>query len=252
MSPTETPQPKQRRAYFEGLYRDHSEPWTYSHRAAELLRHEYLAETLRGLRPSFRRILDVGCSQGQLTARLTGLAPQLWAVDLSAAALQRARERCRAAAATAHRGRSTTFGFAQVSSLTLPFPAESFDLILLCDGIHSWQLSAQEQARCLEEANRVLLPGGYALLSDHLKLADFDPLLGRVRESPLRLASVRYLHNRLWYSLERGLRPVRGRRATQALLGSRGVARALSMLSSLAGRRGAKHITIVAQKPPSA
>jgi SAM-dependent methyltransferase len=179
------------------------------------------------------------------------VAPEVYAVDLSSGALARARERCHAASSSAPPRKATTFRFAQVSSLALPFSDESFDLILLCDGIHSWQLTPAEQARCLEEAHRVLLPGGYALLSDHLKVADFDPLVGRVRASPLRLASVRYLHNRLWYSLERGLRPVRDWPITRAVLGSRTVARALSGLSSLAGRRGAKHISLVAQKPPS-
>lgn len=252
MSSTRTPPPKDRRAYFEGLYRDQAEPWTYSHRAAEVLRHDALADTLRGLRPSFRRVLDVGCSQGQLTARLVGLTPEVYAVDLSAGALARARERCRLAAASAPHAKPIAFHFAQVSSLALPFPDESVELILLCDGIHSWQLTPAEQAMCLEEAHRVLVPGGYALLSDHLKVADFDPLVGRVRASPLRLASVRYLHNRLWYSMERSLRRVKNRSLAQALLGSQSLARTLTVFSQLAGRRGAKHISIVAQKPPAA
>ena len=242
---------RERRAYFEGIYEEQQEPWRYSGRAAEVLRHDTFAELIRSIRPSYARILDVGCSQGQLTARLVGLAPEIHAMDISSAALRRARARCAEAAANGGpRQRTSAFHFCQGSSLALPFPAESVDLVLLCDGIHSWRLSPEEQAAVLREAHRVLVPGGTALLSDHLKPTAFDTLIGRVQASPLGVQSVRYLHNRLWYSLERGLSPLGNPRWVQALLGSKTVARGLGALSRLAGRRGAKHLSIVAQKDP--
>ena len=58
---------RERRAYFDGLYQGQAEPWTYSVRAAEVLRHETLERAVRSLRPRFERVLDVGCSLGQLT-----------------------------------------------------------------------------------------------------------------------------------------------------------------------------------------
>ena len=64
---------RERREYFDGLYRGEAEPWTYSARAAELLRHESLERAVRSLKSRFERVLDVGCSQGQLTARLVGV-----------------------------------------------------------------------------------------------------------------------------------------------------------------------------------
>jgi ubiquinone/menaquinone biosynthesis C-methylase UbiE len=169
-------------------------------------------------------------------------------MDLSAVALARARARC--AAESARAAVPNTYSFCQGSSLKLPFRPDSFELVLLCDGLYSWWLTAEEQQVALAEAHRVLVPGGYAVLSEHLKPNLFDTLIGRVRSSPLDLIEVRYLHNRLWYSLERGLRRVRNQPASRALLASRGVAKALQAVSRLAGRRGAKHLYIVVQKRP--
>lgn len=239
---------RERRAYFDGLYTDQAEPWTYSARAAEVLRHETLEQNIRALRSRFERVLDIGCSQGQLTARLVGITRRYHAMDLSAFAIVRARERC--AIESARAGVPNAFSFCQGSSLKLPFRSGSFDLVMLCDGLHSWQLEAEEQAVALAEAHRVLVPGGYAVLSEHMRPVLFDTLIGRVRSSPLDVVEVRYLHNRLWYSFERGLGPLQKKSVSRALLASRRVARLLQSLSRLAGRRGAKHLYIVGQKRP--
>jgi SAM-dependent methyltransferase len=235
-----------RKAYFDGLYREQPEPWTYSGRAAELLRHEHVARTARRLRPRFERILDVGCSLGQLTARMAGSAPEVYGIDISPTAVRQAQARCDAVPGT-----RTAFRFAVGSSTEIPFADGAFDLALLCDGLHSWRLSPEDQARTLLETSRLLAPGGHVILTDHLKTRQFDPFLRRVEESPLEVLDVRYLHNRLWYSLARALRPVQDRPPARALLASRWLARGLSGVSRLAGRRGAKHVRVVARKPPA-
>jgi hypothetical protein len=56
----------------------------------------------------------------------------------------------------------------------------------------------------------------------------------------------------LWYSLERALRGHRQRPWVRGVLASRNLGRALSRLSQLAGRRGSKHLCIVARRPSAA
>jgi SAM-dependent methyltransferase len=240
---------------FDGLYRHEAEPFSYSRRAAEVFRHEYVARTVRSLRPNFGRILDVGCSVGQLTARLRGASPEVYGIDVSPTAIGRARARCDEARRTpgivkaGAAPMTTEFHFAAADSLDLPFPSATFDLVLICDGLHSWRLTPAEQTRTLEEVHRLLTPGGLVLLTEHLKPAQFHVFVGRVRASPLAVFSVRYLHDRLWYGLERNLRPFADRPATQAILANRAVAHGLRVIASLAGHRGAKHLCIVAGKP---
>jgi SAM-dependent methyltransferase len=250
LSQDESQQPQRtRRANFERLYATQAEPWTYSARAAEVMRHDHVEETIRGLKPRYDRILDIGCSVGQLTSRLAGLSPRVQGMDVSPTAVRRARERCDAAAERSA-GARTAFRFCLGSSIDTPFRDGLFDLVLMCDGLHSWRLTPEEQARSLEQAHRILVPGGYAIFTEHLRPANFDAIIDRIKASPLEVVSVRYLHNRLWYSMERNLSRFRDRRSVQALLASRRVARGLMAVASLAGRRGAKHLCVIAQKAP--
>jgi SAM-dependent methyltransferase len=228
--------------YFDGLYRRDAEPWDYSGRGAETIRHETVAGLAAELAPATGRVLDLGCSIGQLTARLDGVGGEVHGLDLSPTAARAARERC-AELPTAAR-----FLFAAASTLAPPYRPASFDLILVCDGLHSWRLSPQEQSDALASVHQLLAPGGVAILTEHLKQRDFDPFIGRIRDSPLHVRQVRYLHDRLWYTLERALRPVRQRTGARRVLASRRVGRALMAAASLVGRRGAKHLLVVAQR----
>lgn len=76
--------------YFERRYR-RPDPWGY-HSAYEQTKYE---RTLAVLRPRYRRILEVGCSEGRFTVRLAERGDEVWGVDLSPTAVERARARCR-------------------------------------------------------------------------------------------------------------------------------------------------------------
>jgi SAM-dependent methyltransferase len=230
-----------RQEYFEELYRREAEPWSYSTRAAESLRHDIIAAIASAPGRRCERALDVGCSIGQLTGRLAGTAPCICGIDISPTAVRMARARCGGLT-------GSTFAFAAASAALPPFRARSFDLLLLCDGLQSWRLAPEEQAATLEALHDVARPGALVILTDHLKVRDFDPFIERVRHSPLEVERVSYLHDRLWYTLERALRPIRHRTAVQRLLASKRVGRALMAAGRLAGRRGAKHLLIVARR----
>jgi ubiquinone/menaquinone biosynthesis C-methylase UbiE len=253
------PEPREKEArqeFFDALYRTRQEPWDYSRNAAELLRHDLVVRTTRAFTAGHpdARVLDVGCSLGQLTARLAGLAAEVHAIDLSAAAVAEARERCARASAAAA-GRPSSFHFYVGSVTQLPFAPASFDVLLMCDGLvggHSWGLTPEEQKVALEQAYRVTAPGGRVILTDALKPHQIAGFVERVEESPFEVAAMRLIHDRLWYSVDRAARPIRDWRLPRAALASRGVARLLMALSRLGGRRGSKHVLILARKPEAA
>ena len=104
---------------FEGRYRQQEEPWSFSERAAELLRHQWVVATARQYAAA--RMLDVGCSLGQLTSSLAKLPTELHANDVSPTAVTRARARL---------GRTAAVRFCSGSATTLPFATASFDVVL--------------------------------------------------------------------------------------------------------------------------
>jgi ubiquinone/menaquinone biosynthesis C-methylase UbiE len=145
---------------FDEMHRNLAEPFDYSKRAAEILRHRFVYETVELLQPRPRRLLDIGCSRGQLTAKLTEISDVLIAIDVSRIAVAGAREACH------RRGRQSRAGLFVVGSATaLPFRRDSFDCMVRSDGLHSWQLSEHERRAALREATDALMPGGHVVLA---------------------------------------------------------------------------------------
>ena len=130
--------------------------------AAELsdeLRHKPLdrallgafAEQVRGE----RRIWDIGCGPGHVTAYLAGLGLAAAGVDLSDGMLAQARLR------------HSDLKFSQGSMLALPSDDASWDgLVSFYSLIH--MISDDEVRKALSEFRRVLTPGGLLLLSVHI------------------------------------------------------------------------------------
>jgi SAM-dependent methyltransferase len=136
--------------------------------------------------PAGGRVLDVGCGPGHLANRLTrdhGL--EVTGLDLDPAMIARAQANAARAVAAE---RSPTFVVGGVAAL--PFPDDSFDLVVSTLSLHHWADATAGQA----EIGRVLRPGGRALLWDirpgvvPLHRGMPDPL-EKVAGSPLHLAS---------------------------------------------------------------
>jgi len=102
-----------------------------------------------------RRILDIGCGEGQLSRALAaapGPVRELFGIDPSLAQLRNGVER------------GGGVRFLQAAGEELPFANRSFDGILCCLAIEH----ADEPERVLEEAARLLAPGGrFLLLVNH-------------------------------------------------------------------------------------
>jgi SAM-dependent methyltransferase len=236
---------------FQEKYIAELEPWDYSHRAVETLRHEYIANLLRTLKPSARRVLDVGCSLGQLTTRLRGSAAEIHACDLSWTAVQKTSSACERLASNPHGSSSDNghFYFSVASSLAMPYTRDTMDVILLCDGLIGWELSVQGRREVLRNVFEILAPGGAVVLTDYMHPRRFESYIGEIAQSPLQIESVRYLNDRLPYQFEGWLYAFWETRFVQKLIGNKPLIRRLKSISSLFGKWGSKHLCIVGRKP---
>ncbi len=106
----------------------------------------YLADLFRG-----RRVLELGCGEGLGAAFLarSGAATVI-GVDRSGAAIEAARAR----------HRQPNLGFAVAEHAVLDFDDRSFDVVCIPDGAE-----ASRSLGLLEEARRVLQPGGHLILT---------------------------------------------------------------------------------------
>jgi ubiquinone/menaquinone biosynthesis C-methylase UbiE len=105
--------------------------------------------------PSPARILDVGCGTGYLLRRLAGRSPgaaDLTGIDAAPAMIE----------AATNAAADDRLSFMTGAAEKLPFPAESFDLVVSTTSFDHW---ADQQAGLMQCA-RVMVPGGCLLLAD--------------------------------------------------------------------------------------
>lgn len=123
-----------------------------------------------------RDVLDIGCGHGGLAAVLAGSGYRVTGVDPDPAAVARARERAPDAR------------FEVAVAELLPFGRESFDAAVLVNALHHVPVSAMADA--LEEAQRVLRPGGALIVVEPLAEGSFFEVMRPVEdETALRAAA---------------------------------------------------------------
>ena len=101
------------------------------------------------------RVADLGCGEGYLTVETSRWASKVVAVDRSVDVLNRARS-----LATRRKVRNVTWKRGALEKL--PLRDASVDLALFSQALHH----AEEPARALREAVRILVPGGRGLILD--------------------------------------------------------------------------------------
>ncbi len=79
-------------SFFEAKYRSVTDPWDFAQSPYELARYRAILSALAPHR--FRLAVEPGCSVGVLTEKLAAICDRVEACDLSATAVQRARQRC--------------------------------------------------------------------------------------------------------------------------------------------------------------
>ena len=140
------------REYFENLYAESPDPWSFETSPYERRKYERTLGVLA--RRRYRRALEVGSSIGVFTAMLAPLCDELLAVDVSERAVAAARERL------------ANFPHVRVERLTLPeeTPEGPFDLVVASEVLYYWPEGVVLAA--LRRFEEILAPGG-ALLAVH-------------------------------------------------------------------------------------
>ena len=150
--------------YFVDVYEARDDPWDFETSAYEAAKCD---ATLAALpRARYRHGLEIGCSIGVLTARLADRCDDLLAIDLVAAPLARARERCR------------DYLHVHFERMTVPqeFPVGTFDLIVVSEVGYYWSRADLDRAR-----RRIidgLEQGGHLLLVHWTPFVPDYPLTG--------------------------------------------------------------------------
>ncbi|MCJ1708226.1 bifunctional PIG-L family deacetylase/class I SAM-dependent methyltransferase [Microbacterium sp. VKM Ac-2923] len=120
------PRPSVDQAYFDDMYARHDDPWGFDSRWYEERKRAALLAALP--RRRYRSTFEAGCSTGALTVHLADRSDRVLAVDLAAAALERARRRLEDRAAV------------ELRRGTLPgdWPDGEFDLVVLSEVAYYW------------------------------------------------------------------------------------------------------------------
>jgi len=125
-----------------------------------------------------RRVLDIGCSSGVITALIATTAGATVGIDVDEPALARARSE-------AH---PPHLEFRKMSAVALDFPNESFDVVL-CNQMYYW---LEDPSRLMSEIARVLARGGVCVFTtvNKYKLWEAQYRLPLLSVMPRALADV--------------------------------------------------------------
>lgn len=226
---------------FVELYEKNVEPWDYSKKAIEWERFDYVKNEVAKIVSSVSgpaRILDLGCAFGQLTTHLLDLGAEVWALELSPRAALEAHHRLGSRAHVVC-GSSTDLSF---------FLPNSFDCVVLSDGLVGWEISDPVKLKVLREVERVLKPGGYALLTDYLSPKAFEGHVALVKQGPLVLRRKDYLGDRLGFQLWANFRNHTWIPGVRTLMASKSFAKWSTRVSKKLGPRFSKHLGLLLQK----
>ena len=132
--------------------------------AARLLfrgRYQAIATAIAAEVPAGSRLLDAGCGPGEVLTMLTSLAPEIetTGLDVDPAMIERAERKADRAVRSGARRRPT---FVVADAASMPFPDESFDVVVSSFAVHHWP----DRPAGLAEIMRVLRPGGRAVIWD--------------------------------------------------------------------------------------
>ncbi len=231
-------------SWFEDQYQNTQEPWDYSRRGGERYRHNYTVQKIKQYNKRPERILELGCSKGLMTVQLPEFAREVYAADISLSAVKSCKAKCDPIA----KKNGCSMHYMVASAPDLPFEDETFDVVMLCDGLIGWWFTEKQMKDTLQEAHRIVKKGGHVILTDFAVPEQFASHTELVRKSPLKVVEVSYIYDRLWYLMESFAKRTQTERLLSKPLASISVAKLLASVSSSFGPKASRHLMIVAQK----
>jgi SAM-dependent methyltransferase len=230
---------------YEQKHQSEQEPWSYSDRAAEALRHRWICDQAVSGDPNRMGVLDVGCSFGQLSRELFLRGLNLTSMDISETAVIKTQNLLNGLPKKDQQKNAIVL---TGSATKMPFADETFQVVLFSDGLIGWELSPENQKLALHEAYRILKNGGVLVTTDYMNSRHFESHLTTLKGSPFRLAQVHYLNDRLWFQMNTNLRHFKKFSFVKSVLKNISVAELLAKISSLMGPKGSKHLAVVLKK----
>lgn len=149
--------------YFDDLYAANPDPWRMESSAYEEAKYSATLAALPCER--YRQAIEIGCSIGVLTARLSARCDDLLGTDVSQAALDRAAARCH--------GMPVRF---ELSTLPAVPPSGRYDLIMLSEVLYYFD--APDVTRIAAAVREIVAPGADIMLVHWLGETPDYPLTG--------------------------------------------------------------------------
>lgn len=224
--------------YFDSKYEKNEDPWDYESSAAEKMKYEFVTNLIKKINPNSDIVLDVACSFGYLSSKLSNVSKDVIGIDVSLHALMKANEKYK----------KENITFISGSAESIPFKDKTFDAVILCDGLNGMDLTGIHRDSAVKESLRVLKENGFTIFTDYLKPNQFESYIDYIRKSDYQIKDVYYLNDRLWYKLKYSFNAVKNNSILKKFLSSMTVGNALSKISSLFGNSGSNHICILATR----
>jgi SAM-dependent methyltransferase len=149
-------------SFFEGHWRK-DDPWAFDTSPYEQGRLDFLRDVVADRH--YRRVLELGCGAGHFTERLLPFADSVLGLDISAAAIEKAKARVSRSSSAAH----VDLQVANVMETDLRAEAP-FDLVALTETVYylGWLYSFFKVAWLARDLYEVTSPGGRLLLANTL------------------------------------------------------------------------------------
>lgn len=175
------------RRIYDDIYRHHEDVWIDQGRSERF--QYYFGDLARSF--STNRVLELGCGEGILLAGLT--AAHKYGIDPSIHALIRARSK-------------SASEYAVARAEELPFPSESFDLVIAVGVMEHFEKPGAATA----EVRRVLAPGGHYVALIHIDQTARNRLALKAREflypRPRPMALIKWIRKKIWHPIVQPLR----------------------------------------------
>lgn len=136
--------------YFDKVYAANDDPWNFQSSEYEAEKYSSTIEALP--EEKYNKALEIGCSIGVLTKLLAEKCSQLLATDVSAKALEQAKERCNDL-------NNVEF---QILSFPQDLPDEKFDLIVVSEV--AYYLAPEDWKSAIEKMQKILNKNGEIIL----------------------------------------------------------------------------------------